>query len=986
MTLKQIKEQYERITLENSGEFISAIHTAFSSKDVPSLSLIAYLNKVIHDFLPEGKRLCDISDSLSEADESKITIHGKIMAALMHIQLSTRSYKDLSATMLLFIEFASFFSHSQHDLATVAIKCLSRGCTSLGYSWGNARSALSLDLIAYQLATEAVFGGPALDAISFIGKGSVTLRDEKLRIASSLVSDNGAAAFTLCDGAVEILTRNSRDERLKSSEQNDAVKLGIFADNFANTQAESGKSCIPTSKKDLGEGDTVCLKIEDITEDEEGYQTIKVRALDAKDTPVGTIANEELIKGAFTEDLIPYIFDGDCFIDAKVLETGSSPLFSIKDSYYSFAKNLANEDFKNNIVFEAKAIDIRNDIGRINWMTSRGYIGISLPIENIKVGDTAILTIQNIQTRNGGIYINITPPRYGYDEVHYRFEEESVLSSFVKDTGTVLSNIRAKENLRKNENTPKRETIRSLSRILFHSLSGKKSLERYKTALAASFLANAIGDTEGYTAARRYTDYLVRLIAFAQGNSIRYLPGNERWTGEQGRVIACLMLFDSPNSISELSSIAQGSPSDCVSGKIASLILAMGISERFQDEIKANRDDVRRKICELAGVSDHFRLLDEVVLGKYGTGEGHHLEFKSSYVMRNDGKGPDLNYQGRGQVFEAVCGFLNSDGGTLYLGVNDKTGDPIISEDYGLKGDMKWFEENFSTVCSIRSKQLGHFVVKPDCLDHYVLFLNSEKELYFKKSIADTIRIEATEDNDAIKFTVPACRYEIAYLYDDETHTIGQAFTRDGNRTIPMSRVSKERRLMEQKSLSKEVGFIVTLQQACDQKRKVILRGYHSSNSGDVRDRLVVPVNLFYNDESILCYDLESHSEKQFRLSRITSIDTDVPNPDYPHDFKPKQADVFRWIEEESFHIRLKMEVGARNYLLEEYSNAKNLPEEELYPTDDGKWILDTQLHNLGAVRRFYLGLADKIEILETEDSGKLKEDIRKYIEENLAQ
>lgn len=94
---------------------------------------------------------------------------------------------------------------------------------------------------------------------------------------------------------------------------------------------------------------------------------------------------------------------------------------------------------------------------------------------------------------------------------------------------------------------------------------------------------------------------------------------------------------------------------------------------------------------------------------------------------------------------------------------------------------------------------------------------------------------------------------------------------------------------------------------------------------------------------------------------------------------------MFRWINEnESYHIKVRMEVGARNYLLEEYSNAKNLPSDELYEESDGKWILDTRLQGLGAMRRFFLGLADKIEILPTEDSEKLKADIRNYIAANL--
>lgn len=78
------------------------------------------------------------------------------------------------------------------------------------------------------------------------------------------------------------------------------------------------------------------------------------------------------------------------------------------------------------------------------------------------------------------------------------------------------------------------------------------------------------------------------------------------------------------------------------------------------------------------------------------------------------------------------------------------------------------------------------------------------------------------------------------------------------------------------------------------------------------------------------------------------------------------------------------MDVGALNYLLEEYSTAGSLPKEELYEESPNKWILDTKIQDFGAVRRFYLGLADKIEILDSEDSKALKEDIARFLKENV--
>ncbi len=85
-----------------------------------------------------------------------------------------------------------------------------------------------------------------------------------------------------------------------------------------------------------------------------------------------------------------------------------------------------------------------------------------------------------------------------------------------------------------------------------------------------------------------------------------------------------------------------------------------------------------------------------------------------------------------------------------------------------------------------------------------------------------------------------------------------------------------------------------------------------------------------------------------------------------------------------SYHIRLRLDVGAKNYLLEEYSCAEKLPKEEFYEEKKNKWILDTHVNGLGAVRRFYLGLADKIEILDTEDSEELKRAVSDFLKEHM--
>ncbi len=421
-----------------------------------------------------------------------------------------------------------------------------------------------------------------------------------------------------------------------------------------------------------------------------------------------------------------------------------------------------------------------------------------------------------------------------------------------------------------------------------------------------------------------------------------------------------------------------------IAGRIAHLLTAAKTAHEEPDIVSARPDDVRHRVCTLLGVEDAFRASGARITGKYGLGEGNEVEFKSSYVMRNDGRGPDLDYQGRGQVFEAVCGFLNANGGVLFLGVND-SGDPVTMEGRGLAGDMAWLTANYDTVKARGLRLLGHPVPKADSIDHFVLFLQQEKKVYFKDTLQDNITIEPTEDQDAIRITVKPAEYEIAYLYKDRTWAEGTAYVRDGNQTLPMTEDGKRRRLMSLKRVDRDIEHLVRLQEAIDKKHKVILRGYASGNSGEVRDRLVVPINLFYDDEKVWCFDLEDRQFKQFNLARIGNVDTDVPDPEYNHDFRPCQADVFSWVDKDrNYPIRLRMEVMAYNYLVEHFAGARHLPDTELYQEDDTHWILDTVVHGLGPLRWFYVMLADKIEILDSAAADALKEEVRRFVEKHL--
>ena len=788
-----------------------------------------------------------------------------------------------------------------------------------------------------------------ISPFSYAGKGFVSCKDGLVTISTTDQTENRSTAFTVADGRVEVATRNVKEERLKAADRDEADELGVFAEEFVKAQRR-----ILPRRKTLSEGDRVTIT--GIREDAEGHLWCRPTGDDAEEM---ALFNDELVVGTEVRDLIPYLYANDFITGARVESDADGLGISIRRSYLAFASQEAEIAHRNKHFFQGRVLYVNEQMKRILWMTACGFFGISRIREGVEEGDEAVLYVVSIVNRDEDCFINVDVDETGgAGQTVQPFDEESLLEAFIQTEAPAEAESRPDGS----------ERVLKLLREL-EDLTAVGALDRYRTLLAARFLAEAVQNQALADRLAFRADILQRKILYAQGKTVRTMDNAPA-------EIACLYPGAAPEAF-------LGEPG--LAGRIAHLLTAAKTAREEPDVVPVKPDAVRRRVCHLLGVEDAFRASGSRVSGKYGLGEGNEVEFKSSYVMRNDGGGPDLEYQGRGQVFEAVCGFLNANGGVLFLGVND-SGDPITAEGRGLDGDMRWFLQNSDFVLRRAQRLLGHKVTIPDTIDHFVLFLQQEKKIYFKDTLQDNITIEPTEDADAIRITVKPAEYEIAYLYKDRSWAEGTAYVRDGNQTLPMTEEGKRRRLMSLKRVDRNISHLVRLQEAIDKKHKVYLRGYASGNSGEVRDRLVVPINLFYDDEKVWCLDLEDRNFKQFNLSRITEVDTDVPEPEYNHDFKPCEADVFSWVDKDhDYPVRLRLDVMAYNYLVEHFAGARHLPENELYQEDGTHWILETTVHGLGPLRWYYIMLADKIQILDSPAADALKEEVRKFVEKWLA-
>ena len=886
--------------------------------------------------------------------------------------------KDLKKKMLLFLESAAAENNSRLPFLNVALDTINYRVSSLGISQKDLRVIDSLTGVAARMLPAINFDKSHSRPFQYIGRGKVTCSNGVLKIYSANVDESGVTAFSL-DGRIEVITRNARDEKLKSSGQNDAQALAEFASSFLSAQAAFARS-VPGRRECL-DGDKVDIRI---TGYEKGNTGRACESLEAENPIRGAILDEELCKGLFTRDIMPYLLTRDC-IEGAVVRIGEKIRFSIRDAYLDYAKSRANRDRKNGTAVEARVVRVFKDLGRATLLTANGY-GATCSLADfpeLKKEDIVLGNISTINDSAAGVFINYVRAKDVSKGIVRMGDDDDLLGDFVCSEEVVTESLQ--ENKYVVDNNEAVESIRSLASILCHTSASAGSMELYKHLLVAEFLYMVIGDDAAIESLAPRIAFLQKCLAFAQGYSVRgQLPGG--LTDEEASALRLLELWDRPAKEIFETGIAPGE--ETLQSKIAMLLLGLRASAQYADEVQAKSEDVRKRICALLGVADAYRQDATLRTGKYGLIENHEVEFKSSYVYRNDGRGPDLDYQGRGQVFEAVCAFLNADGGTLYLGVRDD-GDPILSSDSGLHGDIAWLSANYVSICKIRAHQLGHPVCKVESIDNFVQFLNCEKELYFKESLHGNIIIEATEDADAIRIIVKPSEYEIAYLYSDKKRNDGKAFVRDGGRTMEMTRVQKEKRLMALKKLGKEAEFEVIFQEAIDRKRKLILRGYASGNSGEVRARRVVPLYLFYNNENVYCYDLDNKSYRQFRLHRIAAIEYDQDESPYTLPVEQQRnVDVFRWLDAgKKYHLRLSMAVAAKNYLMEEFSMAEQLPEEQFHvdPSDPNKWILDTCLYDLRGFRRFYLGVAEWVEILPTEDSEEIIADIAKFVRENIA-
>ena len=170
---------------------------------------------------------------------------------------------------------------------------------------------------------------------------------------------------------------------------------------------------------------------------------------------------------------------------------------------------------------------------------------------------------------------------------------------------------------------------------------------------------------------------------------------------------------------------------------------------------------------------------------------------------------------------------------------------------------------------------------------------------------------------------------------------------------------------------------IKELKKAINNHERVVLMNYESGHTMQISNREVEPYAFSTNYADVYAYEITTGQNKIFKVCRIGWVKPTCYLWEHEDKHEVIAPDCFRMNGKESTSVTLKMTLLAKNLLIEEYPlSSRDLTYE------DGYWWLRTNVKSMAGVGRFYLGLSDQIEIIQ---SPELVSFVRNHIRKNLA-
>lgn len=897
-----------------------------------------------------GKRVIELVKALSskpigreewEGEKSEAVDALRILGAWILIQ-DTYENPLCSEVFFFFLKTLSTLvpdSYSE-DLAERALCCLTqKEIDRVGFSWVDIKT-IQPEVMAHKIIHTAVFSEEPVHESWFQGKGSVRIREGFVELHPANKGDaqfsRTASSLMLLDQVISVQTPPS--EKIQQKSEDDIEVMNHFTIGFLRDCAK----VTPSPEQHLKlyvEGDIFPVRY--VGKDLQGNLLVETVEGDYEKISGQIPFKSNVYRNIYTASgIVPYLQEGDIF-DAEY-KGGERRVFDLQKPFLQALLD-STIGVNREIVAELKSVNKR---GLMTWWTADGYPAYVEAKDcdgEYQIGQSAVLYISGKQS-NGYVYASVSGPSQEKvdEEDSRRYCIEGML--YNKDYEPAHA---------PQETSLDKSYVKGLLRLLYHyQRSIGQASERFRVLCVCRILATMTEDKESADYIAVACEYLRDLVLFSMGQigkikpleadaSITELPGIAR----RREIVRILQAYGVDADSDYLSDIIHHKE-DSLLVQLAKLVQSCN---RIDDVYPAIKTVIKREITKFLAVETEDNTDFEEAAGPNLGVENSRTEFKTSFLFA-----PANSYEQNQEknIFRSLCSFLNTqEGGTLYLGVNDSGG---IN---GLDTDIEALKKKTPLYKG---------------LDGYVRYITDRARDYFDLDVRLHFHIEPAYDNKVVAIRVDPYEHGVVEFE-------GTAYVRNNSESVKMSQTY--RRQMEARRIvsgkDKPAKNVVALTEAIREECQVILHGYSSSNSGEVKQYTVEPFAFSGNFSYLWAYDVHESKNKVFRVSRIGNVQITRDPWAFKTSHHKGQMDIFHFTGDTPTRVSLKLDLMAKNLLVEEYPESVS----ELHATGSDHYLLETNIFNILGIGRFYCGLIKHIEIV---DAPGLEEYARDYFKKAL--
>ena len=160
--------------------------------------------------------------------------------------------------------------------------------------------------------------------------------------------------------------------------------------------------------------------------------------------------------------------------------------------------------------------------------------------------------------------------------------------------------------------------------------------------------------------------------------------------------------------------------------------------------------------------------------------------------------------------------------------------------------------------------------------------------------------------------------------------------------------------------------MVEKINSSISENKRIVLKGYHSLNTQKISDRIIEPITLTDNYNSVCGFEVETQLNKYYNLERITEVIQLEEQQQFHQFHQMDELDVFGFSEKNGQKFSVELLVSLRAYILlkEQYPKIENYITKEI---NTEKYRVKIDVNNPKPITRFILGLKEDIEVIGSE-------------------